>query len=168
MWQYLYVESVVQPKDLNMDLFDGFIGTIFSSGTWASFIDNVATIFTILFLISSFISVMAAVFKVGTWKKYAQMTTLFTFIVLVCTRGVAFFLLAIPTFTQVDNWMDIIIANITQALIFACLIGILVSFTFKLGYTLIKHPEFRKNQRTVLTTSLLMLVSAILVPIFLT
>lgn len=168
MLHYLYIDSVVQPKDLNMDIFDGFLGTIFSSGTWTSLIDNMATIFTIIFLISSFISVMAAVFKVGAWKKYAQMTTLFTFIVLLCTRGVAFFLLAIPTFTQVDNWMANIIANVTQALIFACLIGILVSFTFKFGYTLINHPEFRKNQSTVLTTSILMLISAILVPILFT
>lgn len=168
MWYLQHVNSVVQPNDLNLDIFDGFIGSMFSSTTWASLVNNLSTIFTILFLISSFISVMAAVFKVGAWKKYAQMSTLFTFLVLLSTRGFAFFLLAIPTFTQVDSWMKIIISNITQALIFACLIGILVSFTFKFGYSLIKHPEFRKNHRTILTTSLLMLVSAVLIPIFLT
>lgn len=167
MLSFLYIDGVVQPKDLNLELFDGFIGKVFSSGTWASLIDNVATIFTIFFLISAFISVMAAVFKVGAWKKYAQMTTLFTFLVLIGTRGMPFFLLAIPTFTQVDSWMAIIIANVTQGLIFACLIGFLVSFTFKLGFTLIQHPEFRKNQRTVFTTSLLMLASAVLVPLLL-
>ena len=163
----LHINSVVTPKELPSGNFKFLEGLFDSSEGWLEMFDIAAIIFTIILLLSCVILVMASIFKVGQWQQYAQLSAIFSFIALLGVRGTPFIILAIPTYQQIDNVTDLIILVITQLIILVSIIGIGVSLLYKLGYKLIEHPEFRKNQRAIFTTSLIMLVVGTNIPYFL-
>lgn len=146
----------------------GFLEGLFQSSVgWLQMFDIAAIIFTVILLISCVILVLASIFKVGQWQQYAQLSAIFSFISLLGVRGTPFIILAIPTYNQIDNITDLILLVLTQLIILVSIIGLGVSLLYKLGYKLIEHPEFRKNQRAIFTTSLIMLAIGTNIPYFL-
>ncbi|MGE7692012.1 hypothetical protein ACQKMI_22780 [Lysinibacillus sp. NPDC097214] len=156
--------NVIEPEKLDTQKMESFIFSWMEQEKLLGIFDKVSTIFTVMFLIACFILMMATVFKVGQWKKYSQLMALFSMFTLIGVRGAPFIFLGLTTIAQIDNWLEIIVLLVTQAVIFASLIGIVVSMTFQHGYKLIEHPEFRKNHRAILTMSVLMFLTATFLP----
>lgn len=142
--------------------------SVFSSITnidfWIQMINTGANVLAITFLVSFLIMILAATFKQGQWKKYAQGTALFTLIGMICLRAFPFTILAIPTLTQADAFIDLILLILLQSILFVALIGIAVGLLFRFGYKLIEHPDFYKSYRTVTTVSIVVVIFSIIVP----
>ncbi|MGC7930662.1 hypothetical protein ACP3VS_18785 [Lysinibacillus sp. VIII_CA] len=156
--------NIIEPEKLDVQKMESFVFSWLAQDKWLGIFDKVATIFTVFFLVACFILMMATVFKVGQWKKYAQLMALSSMFILLGVRGAPFIFLGLATITQIGNWLEIIVLIVTQAVIFASLIGIIVSMTFQHGYKLIDHPEFRKNHRAIFTMSILMFLTATFLP----
>ncbi|RKJ74818.1 hypothetical protein D7X33_19220 [Butyricicoccus sp. 1XD8-22] len=134
------------------------------TNVWIKVIDTGATVLAILFLVSFLIMILAATFKQGQWKKYAQVTALATFTGTVILRALPFTLMSIPTLQQADVFLDHILLLLMQCILFVALIGLAVGLLLKLGYKLIEHPDFYKAYRTVTTVSVVVVVFSIIIP----
>lgn len=132
--------------------------------TWLEVVDIGATVLACMFLISFLVMILAVTFKQGQWKKYAQGTALATFIGTLTLRAFPFTILAIPSFQEIDDLIDLLLLLILQCIVFMALIGIAVGLLLKFGYRLIEHPDFYKNYRTILTVSAIVVVISTIVP----
>jgi len=131
---------------------------------WVDVIDTGATVLAVLFLVSFLVTILAATFKQGQWKKYAQVTALSTFVGTLTLRGFPLVMLSIPTLKQADAFLDLIIIVLMQCILFVALIGLAVGLLLRFGHKLIEHPDFYKNYRTVTTVSIVVVLFSIIVP----
>lgn len=131
---------------------------------WVKIINTGATVLAISFLVSFLIMILAATFKQGQWKKYAQVTALSSFTGMIFLRAFPFTLLAFPTLQRAGSFLDLTMLIILQCILFVALIGIGVGLLFRLGYKLIEHPDFYKSYRTVTTVSIVVVIFSIIVP----
>lgn len=144
------------------------LGGLFSAATnietWVEVIDIAATVLAFMFLVSFLVMIIAVTFKQGQWKKYAQGTAVATFISTITLRAFPFTILAIPSFKQIDELLDLSLLVLTQCIVFMSLIGIAAGLLLRFGYRLIEHPDFYKSYRTILTVSIVVVIISTIIP----
>ena len=159
------------PKDILNDHGDTPInplGNVFTaitdSNVWVKAINTGATALAVIFLVSFLVMIMAATFKHGQWKKFAQGTAVATLIGTICLRAFPFIILSVPSLEQTDYFMNLVLLLLLQCILFVALIGIAVGLLLRFGYRLIEHPDFYKSYRTVITVSIVVVVFSVIVP----
>lgn len=122
-------------------------------------------IITIIFITGSFVMLLSVLFKNGQWQKFSQLLMAFSFISILTLRGMPLIILSIkdPS-TDIDYLLQGVTHYISAAVIYAAVVGIVLSFLFRFGYKLIKHPEFHRWSRTLRSISILMVVFSFIIP----
>lgn len=123
------------------------------------------TIITIIFIAGAFVMLLSVLFKNGQWQKYSQLLMAFSFISIMILRGLPIIILSVKDpATDIDYLLQGITGYISAAVIYAGIIGIVLSFLFRFGFKLIEHPEFHRWSRTLRSISLLMILFSFIIP----
>ncbi|MCM3389980.1 hypothetical protein M3649_17820 [Ureibacillus chungkukjangi] len=119
---------------------------------------------TIVFIVGVIMMIMAIIFKVGQWQKFAQTTMLWSFISMLLLRAIPITILSFRSDADVDQAFSAALAALCQVAIFVGVTGILLSFLFRFGYKLIEHPEYHRWSKNILNVSVIMIFFALVGP----
>lgn len=142
------------------------INTLMDLGTQGTlkFVDWGTSGITIVFVAAVIMMIMAIIFKVGQWQKFAQTTMLWSFIAMLFMRAIPITILSFQSDADVDQAVNSALTALSHITIFIGMTGILLSFLFKFAFKLIEHPDYHRWSKNLIGVSILMIFFSVLSP----